>query len=330
MPRHRGFTLIELLVTIAILSVLMALLLPAVQQAREAARRTHCRNNLKQIGLALHNYHDTHGSLPPGYLYNGVKPPPPLIIPRRLSSNSRTPRLYLVDSVIPGTIVQANDPGWSWLSLILPFVDEAPLHQQINFNTAVRSPANASLRQFTLKVGQCPSDRGAGGFEVFDDKNVLMGPASTTSYAACFGSFGLINTDPDYGNGLFARNSSTRMADITDGVSQTIAVGERASLFAKTPWAGVMTGGTVRTTPGAPVYTSTIEMAPAMALARMGNRNLNDAFSEPYDFFSGHVDVVYFLYADGSVRGHSRSMDLPTLHHLATRAEGDLVNDAQP
>ena len=162
---------------------------------------------------------------------------------------------------------------------------------------------------------------------VYDDVNQPMGSAYTTSYAACFGSFGLINSDPDYGNGLFQRNSHHRIADITDGMSSTLMVGERAAFFAKTPWAGVFMAGTVRTSPGAPVYTATVELAPAMALSRVGSRSLNSPYSEPYDFFSPHTGLVHFLMADGSVRPMSTSMDLITLQDMATRADSEIVND---
>ena len=86
-----------------------------------------------------------------------------------------------------------------------------------------------------------------------------------------------------------------------------------------------MTGGTVRTTPGAPVFTSIVELAPAMALARMGNRSINSPYSEPYDFFSGHPGCAYFLFADGSVRPLYESTDLSVLHALGTRAAQDVV-----
>ncbi len=147
--------------------------------------------------------------------------------------------------------------------------------------------------------------------------------ASTTSYVAVFGKYGLINLNPDDGNGTFQRNSRVRTPDIRDGLSQTMIVGERAALFTKAPWAGVMTGGTVHTTPGAPVYTSTIEEAPCMTLARIGSRTLNDRFSEPYDFFSAHNAQVFFLFADGSVHAISSGVDLTILHSLATRAGGE-------
>ncbi len=318
MLRRRAFTLIELLVTISVISILLALLLPAVQSARESARRTQCRNHLKQFGLALHMYHDTHNVLPPGYLYYGPIQPPPAV-------PNLPPPHRIKDAPLPSLQIQPNDPGWSWQAFILPYLDQTPLHRQIDFNIAVRLPANDGIRIIPLPYSTCPSDRQEGVYMVYDRWNQSMATAHSTSYAACFGSFGLINSDPDYGNGLFQRNSHTRLADIPDGLSSTLAVGERSALFAKAPWSGVFTGGTVRTTPGAPVYTSTTELAPAMALARVGSRWLNSPYSEPYDFFSGHTGLVHFLLADGSVRGFSSSMDLYTLQNMATRADSEVV-----
>jgi hypothetical protein len=180
-------------------------------------------------------------------------------------------------------------------------------------------------------------------YTVFNELNAPLGQAATNSYAASFGSYrviqtvdpvtgkeeviayGFINTDPDNGNGLFHRNSRIRYADIRDGLSQTLAVGERAAMFAKSPWSGVMTGGTVRTTPGAPVYTASVELAPTMVMARIGTRSLNSTYSEPYDFFSPHTDLVFFLFADGSVQGLTSNLDLAPLHAMSTRAMGRLV-----
>ena len=137
--RQRGFTLIELLVVIAIIAILIALLLPAVQQAREAARRSTCKNNLKQIGLAMHNYHETFGMFPPGY------------VEEILNTN--------------GGHVADNEGHWAWNALLLPYLDQAPLFNQLNVGTVPVSTMlnNATVRgsmQKTLPVFRCPSDTG--------------------------------------------------------------------------------------------------------------------------------------------------------------------------
>src|SRR5438270_4144961 len=126
--RRRAFTLIELLVVIAILAVLIGLLLPAVQKVREAANLATCKNNLKQIGLAMHNYYDTWSSYPVGYY-------------------DPTPWPQLDDG-----------PGWGWGAYLLPFLEQANVYKQINFKLDVGDPANAGVRTVFLKSFICPSD----------------------------------------------------------------------------------------------------------------------------------------------------------------------------
>jgi hypothetical protein len=209
---------------------------------------------------------------------------------------------------------------------MLPFVEQQSLYDKIDFHVAVEAPSSAPARLTAMPHLTCPSDTDTGVFTVLHELNGPIGDAATNSYAGCFGSFGLMNTDPDHGNGLFQRNSGIRHSDIVDGLGHTIAIGERAGLFAQSPWAGVMTGGTVRTTVGAPVYTAITELSPAMVLARMGNRTLNSPYSEPYDFFSPHIVVVNFVFADGSVHALDTSTDHDILHALATRAEAEVVD----
>jgi len=319
MTNRRGFTLIELLVAVAIISILVALLLPAVQAARESARRVQCRNQLKQFGLALHQYHASHGVFPPGYLYFGVTPPPP-------ADPNFHPPTRVKDGPQLSVTPQSNGPGWSWLALSLPFLEQSALYDSINFNLPVEWAANDVPRLQSLPFAVCPSDSEGGVFTVYGEQNQPMVQAYSCSYAASYGSFGLINSDPDYGNGLFRRNGRIRIANIRDGASSTIAIGERASMFARAPWAGVITGGTIQTTPGAPVYTATLELAPVMVLARMGNNDLNSRYSEPYDFFSPHGNTVYFLFADGSVRPLTSSTDQTIIHALATINNGEVVD----
>lgn len=129
---HHGFTLIELLVVIAIIGILIGLLMPAVQAAREAGRRTACSNNLKQIGLALHNYHDTLKSYPPGFLTFADRRVDPL--------------------------AEIRAPGWGWYSHTLPFLEKANAHDRIEFNESITHTANTQSRNFTSKEFFCPSD----------------------------------------------------------------------------------------------------------------------------------------------------------------------------
>src|SRR5438445_13771503 len=135
---RRGFTLIELLVVIAIIAILMALLVPAVQKVREAAARTQCRNNLKQIGLALHGYHDRNKPFPPGY----------------------------ISAVGPNGPDDDRGPGWGWAAHILPDIEQAPLFRQIRFDKDIADPLNAQERMAVLPIFVCPSDDGPAFFAV--------------------------------------------------------------------------------------------------------------------------------------------------------------------
>lgn len=183
---RRGFTLIELLVVIAIIAVLVALLLPAVQQAREAARRSACKNNLKQVGLALHNYHDTHNTLPG-------------------SPMGRT-----------------RDNGWnvwSGMSMILPFMDQAPLYNQIDFNRGPRqAPNNGSIHRSVIPAYLCPSDPGSGSRPQGDS-----GPCSYALSSGPVTAWGVGNRPRA---GIFTYRSSTRFTYIKDGTSNTIMASE--------------------------------------------------------------------------------------------------------
>jgi prepilin-type N-terminal cleavage/methylation domain-containing protein/prepilin-type processing-associated H-X9-DG protein len=318
MKPRRAFTLIELLVVIAIITVLVGLLLPAVQKAREAANRTRCLNNLKQIGLAMFMYADTHNSLPSAYIYHAT----PLIHPLLHLPGARK-----IDRPPPKP-PPPQPPGWGWAALILNEIEQNNLAQIINYNLPVESPSNLPARTTILSVYDCPSDTNTGVFTVKAERNIDVATAATNSYAACFGFGGLPNTNPDEGNGAFSRNSQTRITDIKDGTSNTFLIGERAALFAQSPWAGVVSGGTIRTTPGAPVFAALYELAPVMVMARVWNKPLNSPLSEPYDFFSPHTMVGNFLFADGSVHSLSFATELTILQALATINGGEVVDES--
>jgi prepilin-type N-terminal cleavage/methylation domain-containing protein len=328
--RGRGFTLVELLVVIAVIGILVALLLPAVQAAREAGRKISCRNNLRQIGTALQLYHESLKSFPSGYIWFGNRPATSAGGSGSGGGSNRQPPFGRRFDAVPPTLnIPPNRPGWGWAALLLPYVEQKPLHAQINFGIPVEDVRSSLVRATSLSYLTCPSDIDTGSFTVLDEVNAPLGQASTNSYAACFGSYGLINIDPDNGNGMFQRNSHHNVADIRDGTSHTLAIGERGAILTQTPWAGVMTGGTCRTRAGAPVYTAATEKAPAMVLARVGNRTINSRYSEPYDFFSAHHGLAYFVFADGSVRPLMATTDLNILHAMATRNQREAQSFAE-
>ena len=313
---RRAMTLIELLVVIALIGVLVGLLLPAVQKVREAASRISCQNNLHQIGLALHQYHDTQGSFPAGYISTGP------------ATATTTPggANRLIDRFRPRPTGVNTAPGWGWAALLLPYLEQDNLLRQFHLELPVEDAANGPGRTTLLSVYTCPSDRQTGVFTVFDElKGNPLGTAATNSYTACYGEWGPVLEDP--GTGLFARNSHHAFKDITDGLSTTLAIGERGSFFAQSPWVGAFSSGSCRTTPDAPVYSSSIISAPTMVLARIsGRRVLNDPFSEPYDFFSPHTDVVFFAFADGSARPLSSGVNPTILQAMATYAGGEVID----
>jgi len=218
MHQRRAFTLIELLVVIAIIAVLIALLLPAVQAAREAARRMQCVNNLKQIGLAQHNYHSQTNCFPPGYL-----------------------------SLMDPVTFDNDGPGWGWLARSLNQLEQAPLFNSINFVLGVEFPDNQTSRLTTIASFFCPSDAWRQDiFTVVDSTTTGTMPGApicnvaSSNYVGSVGSGDpsslypwIIDSDDgppgrDNGNGIYFRNNVITIAQILDGTSQTFLAGERS------------------------------------------------------------------------------------------------------
>jgi prepilin-type N-terminal cleavage/methylation domain-containing protein/prepilin-type processing-associated H-X9-DG protein len=296
--RNRAFTLIELLVVIAVIAVLIALLLPAVQQAREAARRTQCKNNLKQIGVALHSYADLQGTLPPGYVSNFTS---------------------------TGDDLGA---GWGWAGMLMPQLDQIPVFQAINFSSGIESAVNASIRIKTFPVLLCPSDDALARWpaKTYDPAtgipHNLICEVGSSNFV---GMYGVSEPGVD-GEGVFFRNSKVLLRDITDGLSQTIAVGERSHRLGEATWTGSVTGALLAGDPSDGVGQIVPEHGSGMVLGHAGeNRGPGDPRSDANMFYSRHSGGgVQFLFADGHVSYLSPSFDYHTYLALATRAGGEV------
>ena len=305
--RKRGFTLIELLVVIAIIAVLIALLLPAVQQAREAARRTQCKNNLKQMGLALHNYHDTFLTFPPGYVG---------FIPYDDCANSHP-----------------AGPGWSWGVFILPYIDQTPLYTQLGAGAikqavcstpsgAQSDPAvgNPTLQKVLLSAFVCPS-------ATDPDLNPgrVAGSAHAKSNYAGVAGVDWSGVNPAGLKGMFvdATKATIRIRDFVDGTSNTLAVGEKfrrdldTNLTVQGPgeYHGAMWVGLA---PDSRVANAVGQLALTGSSFSVNGGSINA-------FASKHVGGAQFLLADGSVRFLSENAHQDTLSRLGTLNDGQVV-----
>jgi prepilin-type N-terminal cleavage/methylation domain-containing protein/prepilin-type processing-associated H-X9-DG protein len=315
MLHRRGFTLVELLVVIAVIGLLVGLLLPAVQAARESARRGQCVNNLKQMGIACSSYHDALRSLPPGYCAAGP----------------------YVDGGTDTT------PGWGWQAFLLPQMEQRSVYDGINFILPIEHPTNSRSVQTWIALYVCPSDsppQPASPYAVPDSNGNTIALAAPSSYAACVGN-DASDVFAANGNGVFYRNSGTKYAEIRDGTSCTILVGEKAWIKQYTIWAGAMNLGVLvrgqynNCQPFVPGMTY-----PASALvqshAHLNNAEFDgDGSAGMDDFSSLHVAGSNFLFADGSVHfiqtigadgqtGAYTSEDV-IFQRLGTRACGETV-----
>lgn len=301
---NRAFTLVELLVVIAIIGVLVGLLLPAVQAAREAARRMQCSNNLKQLGLAFHNYHDVHKVLPYSTAWWGPS--------GRMGDNR----------------------GWAWSSFILPFIEQSAAHGRINFSDYVPSTANRLVLRNGIPISTCPSDitpsvRAYG----LPTQPQYADAIASSSYVTSGGPFNVGDPGPAVGTisaaQQLARSSAKGMfgyeflrvgfRDVTDGLSNTIMAGEVGMRPACTPqqaaggrdWNGVWYGSWFAgaTTPNGNNI---------LSFQRTSERAMNVPFTggdgpQRQGFHSYHTGGAQFVFGDGSVHFISQSIE-----HTAT------------
>src|SRR6516225_1001902 len=305
-----GFTLIELLVVIAIIGILIALLLPAVQKVRAAANRASCSNNLKQIGLALHNYHDANGSFPPGGITSGT--------------------------------VYTDESYGTWTIYLLPFLEQDNLFKAYNLNRFNEDPANEFVRTSLVKSYNCPAD--AGG--PFDPAVPDSGPAHSMNLRYMQGSYRGVSGKSDgraffdsdsqssvlpkewrgplHAVAAFAGLSVERFASITDGTSNTLLVGEYATRThpaRRTFWAYTYTSYNQSST----VAQSRTFLNDYDAWVLSGGAG--DTNSCKRGGGSSNTTGINFVLCDGSVRFINLGIDVEMFTGMGTIAGGELISD---
>ena len=321
--KKRGFTLIELLVVIAIIAILVALLLPAVQQAREAARRSSCKNNLKQIGLALHNYHDVHNVFP-----------------------------YATEN--PGTCLMPGTPSplvtnhTGWLQL-LPFLEQGSLYDQFDFNAAtgmrndgggmLTTPdaivsGNAALAENIVRTLLCPSDNGG---DVLVNASTAYGSGTAGSARTSYG-FSVTNAHDTGGcnlwvseskgsRAMFGLNSNCKFRDIKDGTSNSVAVCEttldvddgEGQTWGAASHVGL--GTNLKSGRGINEFTCCTWRTPPNAQRRIGR------LGEWGDPGSTRTGGMHVLMGDGAVRFLSENIDSTTRINLANISDGNVIGE---
>ncbi len=297
--RRSAFTLVELLVVIAIIGILVSLLLPAVQAAREASRRIACSNNLKQVGLALHLYHDVFLRLPPGWW----------------GYDLATQEEYWL-----------GEPGWGWCAAMLPYVEQSTLSESVvHCGLPIHDPLNKQARESHLPVFRCPSDAGHRAFQLAagdDHDHGGHGPGcvfpllmATGNYVGMFGTQDMHEVcehGPCRGNGTFFLNRGVQLAEIKDGLSNTLIAGERTSRLSYSTWVGAVAGS---------------EHGPARVVGEgaLPPNSQGTYETNVHVFSSEHPSGTQFVLGDGSVHLLHQTIDRMTYRSLCTRAARDVV-----
>jgi prepilin-type N-terminal cleavage/methylation domain-containing protein/prepilin-type processing-associated H-X9-DG protein len=325
--RRPGFTMIELVVVVAIIAVLLALILPAVQSSREAARRTQCVNNLLQIGIAIENYEATNNVLPPG----------------------------VIDTKGP-VVEKVASYQFGWISRILPYFEQKNVYNHLDFRSGVYMPANLTARSVAMNVLLCPSDSrrsyGRNNFQNFGTGGASASipgfiDAASTAYAACHND---VEAPIDVGNtGVFFLNRHIRLDDIEDGLAHTIFVGEKRTVGDELGWASG-TRATLRNT-GTPINQTFLDPSDLSSfqeeLAQLERpAGPVDAKPDPTPdqpppapasrepvavggFGSHHPGGSNFLFGDGSVHYLRTNINERIYRLLGGRADGNPIGDDQ-
>lgn len=305
---RNGFTLVELLVVIAIIGILVSLLLPAVQAARESARRISCNNNLKQLALAHHNFHDTNSKLPAGSV---------------------------------GNAAWGRD-SWSWYAYVLPFIEQSNNYNQLDFNSKINGTATAGgdVRKTLQKPMLCPSDTAK-----IQEQGVASWQNSLHNYVGCYGNSNFNSglapwnvVDGFAGSaGMFVPEQAANFRDCTDGLSNTLLLGEIITPEKEDIWSSIgrtqvaMGGGfTTFLTPNA----NTNDRTNRCHLDLGGGRGKKCTQHADWDWGanvvalrSWHLGGVQVALGDGSVRFVTNNVNLDTWRNLGARGEGNVTAD---
>jgi prepilin-type N-terminal cleavage/methylation domain-containing protein/prepilin-type processing-associated H-X9-DG protein len=300
---RRAFTLVELLVVLAVIGILLSLMLPAVQQARESARRITCANNLRQLGLGMHQYHDLHSCFPPGSQVADIRTHP-------------------------------FSKSFGWPIMLLPHVEQRNLYQSFDFNGDAQSPQHRPLITTILPIFVCPSDP-SGGFLVESTTPGSEGQMAPSCYFGVAGTNALFQSltaadclsfdnnglRPQIQSGVLFGNSSIRVADVTDGLSNTLMLGERGVVGQFGRWGG----------PGE-FYQCPWGLADVVLPGTMANQGFSGGIRakdgtrhDRYSWWSYHSGGVNFLLADGSLRFRSSSTDVSIQTAMSTRSGSEII-----